>query len=96
VHHGDGDMNPMQNMRFFDPKRDGADEQARPLSEEEWKQVPTAELFARTTVCVYFRGDEGKDCAKRELMDAWKAAGFPDAPTDTDEDLPPSSQGMSL
>ena len=103
VHHGDGDMNPMQNMRFFDPKRDGADEQARPLSEEEWKQVPTAEPFARTTVCVYFRGDEGKDwdsrsqaidCATREMKKAWRAAGFPDAPTDTDEDQPPSSQGM--
>lgn len=101
VHHGDGSRNPMEACQFFNPKLEEVDELATPLPQPE-KWLPLPRHFARTTVCVYWRG-EAKDAsgrtsparrdAEQRIRDAWQAHGFP-SPSDVDEE-PPLSQGYS-
>ena len=105
VHHGDGEDNPMRNMRFFDLKRESPNDWASTLSDKDWSLVPLPRHFATTTVCVFFRGDDQRSVtigeARRDALRAWHAAGFPDRPLQLDdtgggqeEEYFPSSQGM--
>ena len=104
VHHGDGDKNPMRDMRFFDPKRDDLDTPAEKLDAmDRW--LPLPRFFERKTVCVYFTAAldgstsvrEERTRARDEVRLAWLKTGFPDQPDDDDDDeLPASSQGYEF
>ena len=102
VHHGEGDLNPMAKMPFFNQKTDGVDELATPLKDFQWRYIPLPQHFERLSVCVFFRGDddvcrdEAIKAAKQEVEQRWRKVNFPipSEVSDDDDEQMRCSQGM--
>lgn len=102
VHHGEGDLNPMAKMPFFNQKTDGVDELATPLKDFQWRYIPLPQHFERPSVCVFFRGDddvcrdEAIKAAKQEVEQRWRKVNFPipSEVSDDDDEQMRCSQGM--